>query len=470
MTQSLAFDRIPSARWKDEDGRLHVDRSNFSKVQVAPYRGSEIIGWEKHHLDPNRMYMAYRPAEELSKPETIKSIVGIPIQYEHHIDTPDQPADTTRIGVTGDQATFEDPYLVGSMHLFDAKAIKKIQAGEKRELSLAYYYVPDFTPGETEAGEHYDFVMRNIRATHLAVVEEGRAGKDCCVMDSTSNGGKAMNDEDKSQDIATDDSETEKKEVQIGEAVEQAGKALQDLHKTDEKGEIVDNEEKNVTPATDEGDKGAMAQALQKKLEALGLSPEDLEECKGMIASLATDEDPAQDDEPEVNPAIAKALEENGYEVTPDYIRAVEIGMGLVKPAADDGETDPAGSSVQDDGEEVAQDDGEDSEKDQKVISQDSAMKRFGAMQDALEDVRGVVGKLRLANFDSAGGIYLHALKKMGVQMTGLNAKNARAAFFAYQAGAANKTKVNTRRSSLAQDSAPKSSLLDKVGANVHIY
>ena len=279
-----------------------------------------------------------------------------------------------------------------------------------------------------------------------------------------------MNDEDKSQDIATDDSETEKKEVQIGEAVEQAGKALQDLHKTDEKGEIVDNEGKNVTPATDEGDKGAMAQALQKKLEALGLSPEDLEECKGMIASLATDEDPAQDDEPEVNPAIAKALEENGYEVTPDYIRAVEIGMGLVKPAADDGETDPAGSSVQDDGEEVAQDDGEDSEKDQKVISQDSAMKRFGAMQDALEDVRGVVGKLRLANFDSAGGIYLHALKKMGVQMTGLNAKNARAAFFAYQAGAANKTKVNTRRSSLAQDSAPKSSLLDKVGANVHIY
>ena len=70
----------------DENGFLHVDVSPVTAVQVAPYRGSEIPGWRERGLDPDRVYHAYRPAAELSKPATVESLNGIPIQLEHHPD------------------------------------------------------------------------------------------------------------------------------------------------------------------------------------------------------------------------------------------------------------------------------------------------------------------------------------------------------------------------------------------------
>ena len=47
---------------------------------------------------------------------------------------------------------------------------------------MGYYYDPDMTPGEIQ-GLRYDGIMRNIRANHGALVEEGRAGPDVIVAD-----------------------------------------------------------------------------------------------------------------------------------------------------------------------------------------------------------------------------------------------------------------------------------------------
>ena len=113
----LAFDKAVSFRWYDEDGRMHVDRSNLTRVQVAPYRGAEIPEWQERNLDPVKIYYGYRPAEELGSPETIKSVIGIPIQLNHHADTPDAPAMATRVGSTGDHAEFDGTYLSNSLHI-----------------------------------------------------------------------------------------------------------------------------------------------------------------------------------------------------------------------------------------------------------------------------------------------------------------------------------------------------------------
>lgn len=463
--EAIALDRIASVRWEDEDGRLHVDRSHFSRVQVATYRGHEITGWQENHLDPNKVYYAYRPAEELQKPETVRSIIGIPIQYGHHIDTPDSPADETRIGTTGDQAFFEAPYLTGSLHIYDANAIRKIKEGSKKELSLAYYYTPDFTSGVTEDGEHYDFIMRNIRATHLALVEEGRAGTDCCVMDSSFNGGKAMDDETKSPQSATESNGTEEKEVQIAKVVEQAGQALQDLHKTNDKGEVVDQDDKNV--ATD-SDKEAVAQELRKKLEALGIEGDALADVNSLIDSLAQDDDTAEDEDNGDEAIIAK-LKELGIEnPTAECVTAFKAGAeSASQPTAQDEET-VEGDESSEDAPAEDEDDEEASGEKPKFLSQDQAMKVFGQMQDALEDVRPVTGKLRASAFDSAGSVYLHALKQMGVQIGGVTKQNARAVFEAYRKGADKGAKVSTRKS-MASDSAMKSSLLDTIGSNIRI-
>ena len=72
MGDLIAFDRA-SVRTMDDNGFMHVKISPFTKEQVAPYYGREIPGYRELGLDPDKIYYGYRPAEELSKPETVAS-------------------------------------------------------------------------------------------------------------------------------------------------------------------------------------------------------------------------------------------------------------------------------------------------------------------------------------------------------------------------------------------------------------
>ena len=181
--ETLAFDK-GSVRSVDENGFLHVKISPLTRVQVAPYYGKEIPGWRSLGLDPDKIYKGYRPESELKKATTIESINGIPIQLRHHPDFAEDPAKDTRIGATGTDGKYASPYLMNSLHFFDKKARDLIESDALRELSLAYRYKPDFTPGRTEDGQEYDFIMRDISGNHLALVEQGRAGHEVLVYDS----------------------------------------------------------------------------------------------------------------------------------------------------------------------------------------------------------------------------------------------------------------------------------------------
>ena len=181
--ETLAFDK-GSVRSVDENGFLHVKISPLTRVQVAPYYGKEIPGWRSLGLDPDKIYKGYRPESELKKATTIESINGIPIQLRHHPDFAEDPAKDTRIGATGTDGKYASPYLMNSLHFFDKKARDLIESEALRELSLAYRYKPDFTPGKTEDGQEYDFIMRDISGNHLALVEQGRAGHEVLVYDS----------------------------------------------------------------------------------------------------------------------------------------------------------------------------------------------------------------------------------------------------------------------------------------------
>ena len=180
MTETLAID-AESKRTYDENGFLHVSISPLTRVQVAPYRGCEIPGWQELGLEPDRVYRGYRSAEELSKPETIESVNGIPIQLAHHMDYADNPAKMTRVGSTGTDGAFHEPFLTNSLHIQDKNAIDRINDGSMRELSLAYRYKPVFKSGVSPDGEKYDFLMTDISANHLALVDEGRAGHEVLV-------------------------------------------------------------------------------------------------------------------------------------------------------------------------------------------------------------------------------------------------------------------------------------------------
>ena len=145
----LTYDRaqVDSVRDIDDNGYLHVGVSNITKEQVAPYRGEEIPDFEKLGLKPDEIYSVYRPASELSKPETINSLNGIPILLKHARDSAAEPA-SNRVGSTGTDAKWEPPYLTNSLHIQDADAIRRINDGTMREISMGYFYTPVLQHGE----------------------------------------------------------------------------------------------------------------------------------------------------------------------------------------------------------------------------------------------------------------------------------------------------------------------------------
>lgn len=414
-----------SKRTYDDNGFLHVSISPLTRVQVAPYHGSEIPGWQSLGLDPERIYKGYRSADELSKPETIESVNGIPIQLMHHMDYADAPAKATRVGSTGTDAAFHDPYLTNSLHIQDKKAIDRINDGSMRELSLAYRYKPIFTAGVSPDGEKYDFLMTDISANHLALVDEGRAGHEVLVYDSKE-GEKSMAEEVKTPQ-ATDE-EPAKQEAAVAE-VAKGVQDLVDLTKPAEPAAPAADEE-CAKPAEDE-EPDAIA-ALVKDLTAAGLDPSKLpgleDRLKALAAPTATDEEcakPAADEE--CASAEPAKDEETAPEAKPAEDEAVTEGL---KQCGLDGE-DPAVQKAFAEGMKYAsQGNTAEAPKADAEAAADRAIRdataKVEAKYAAIEECRRSLGKVKPMAYDCAGSVYRDAVKAEGINPKGMSDDVAR--------------------------------------------
>jgi hypothetical protein len=85
-------------------------------------------------------------------------------------------------GVIGESVTFEDDTLYANIKVFSESLANLIEGG-KKELSCGYRCSYEFASGQHD-GVKYDAIQRNIRGNHLALVEEGRMGKEVAVLDS----------------------------------------------------------------------------------------------------------------------------------------------------------------------------------------------------------------------------------------------------------------------------------------------
>ena len=440
-----------SKRTYDDNGFLHVSISPLTRVQVAPYHGSEIPGWQSLGLDPERIYKGYRSAEELSKPETIESVNGTPIQLMHHMDYADAPAKATRVGSTGTDAAFHDPYLTNSLHIQDKKAIDRINDGSMRELSLAYRYKPIFTAGVSPDGEKYDFLMTDISANHLALVDEGRAGHEVLVYDSKE-GEKSMAEEVKTPQ-ATDE-EPAKQEAAVAE-VAKGVQDLVDLSKPAEPAAPAADEE-CAKPAEDE-EPDAIA-ALVKDLTAAGLDPSKLpgleDRLKALAAPTATDEEcakPAANEETAPAQAAEPATdEETAPEAKPAEDEAVTEGL---KQCGLDGE-DPAVQKAFAEGMKYAsQGNTAEAPKADAEAAADRAIRdataKVEAKYAAIEECRRSLGKVRPMAYDCAGDVYRDAVKAEGISSKGMSDD---VAMNVYRTAVAMKSKFK----GAAMDSKPK--------------
>ena len=173
-----------TARQYDNNGWYEIKRNPLSKAGVFPYLGKNI----DPSLEPNQTYMVYRPASELSNPETIKSFKLLPWVDLHpsNLLGPEEagrmPAESKGVeGVVGEEVFFEGDTLYGNIKIFSDSLADKIESGI-RELSAGYECKYEISDGIFN-GIHYDAIQKEIRGNHLATVPEGRMGPDVAVLD-----------------------------------------------------------------------------------------------------------------------------------------------------------------------------------------------------------------------------------------------------------------------------------------------
>lgn len=408
---SMALDR-DSVRETDRDGRLRVAKTNISKANVCPYRGSEIPGWQNLGLSADKIYHLLRDPDELKK--AAKSLNGVPLLIKHVPVSADDHQANFVVGSLGTDADFDGTYLTNSLFVNARAAIDGIESGRQKELSAGYHYTPDMTAGNFR-GTPYDGVMRDIVFNHVALVEDGRAGPDVVVGDEALKEMVMKPTRFAAALLATTS-------AQIAPLIAMDAKVT--LPKT-LFAELTPANFKTKRAAYQDGIKAALQGKLRKGI-AMDAS------MAGLAKAIDAFEELEKEDDKEVKDAEIEPLagvdpppaKEKAFDAEPIKAFLREKGMG------EDDIEQVAGMLPQSAMDEDDDDTGKKKDDDDKVTKQamDAAIKSAceatakqvreteQGIRSALAEVKPWVGELSSTlAFDSAASVHRHALKMIGV-------------------------------------------------------
>lgn len=382
----LAFDKA-TARSFDKDGRLHVAVSHISKACVSPYQGREIPNSEALGLDPNRVYYLYRDPDELAR--AAQSFNNLPLLSQHVPVNAVEPRSDIVVGSIGSDVAFNAPYLDASLCIWDARAIAGVESEQQCELSSAYHYEADMTPGATPDGERYDGVMRNIQGNHLALVEVGRAGPDVVVADSD-------------PFVTQRKDSPAMKQTKLGKALLVALSAASPKLAMDGAlpALVGDVTKRNVS---------AKRAELHKLAQDAEFDPQQLDNIIDAVLDVEQTPEPmrmappAEDNDPHA--AIIDELRAAG--VSPEVLESVGAKLAAMKMPATD--ADPAMSG----------DPANYVKKEDVSAAMDSMRAEFRALEQAKSDVRATVGDVM--GMDSADAVYRFALDQLKIDHEGVS-------------------------------------------------
>lgn len=221
----------------DTNGWWEVKDNPLSRVGVFPYRGRSV----DPEAEPDRLYNVLRPAEELGSPDTIESFKLLPWIDNHVMLGAEEqgltPAERKGIqGVIGEQVYFDGETLFGNIKVMSQAMAERIAAG-KRELSCGYRCRYEKSSGVFN-GQPYDYVQRDIRGNHLALVDQGRMGPEVAVLDhavtftfTVDSKEPLMAEENKGAEAGSEKPEKkeEGKDTEQGMTMEEAHEALKSI-------------------------------------------------------------------------------------------------------------------------------------------------------------------------------------------------------------------------------------------------
>lgn len=449
MIKQLVFDDASGARQSarsiDSNGFMRVANCPLTKEQVAPYLGREIPNFRSLGLEPDRIYQVYRPASELSKPSTINSVKGIPLLLDHAPVSPDDLREDQLVGSLGDAAKWDGTYLRCNLNILAKKAQDHIKDHSMRELSLSYAYTPVIKAGSFK-GKHYDIVMKDIKANHLALVEAGRAGSDVRVCDSlpmelkqmeentnvlevlnklldevqkqNQNNAAAVGDSDPTEEdtsteeaIFKDDDEAAEDE-EIAEDEDEAAVDSDEEVAEDEDEEVAEDEDckdgeecaEDEDPDEKAEDEDELAEDEDDEkyaniLKGLGLDPSEdmIAALKDLATKVQSNGGGASDSAKIVRRAKARRTKAKSKRIAMDS----KTLLGRLKAARDFGRKQGA----------------------------NEAIKRLRAITDAAEICKPILGKVKEVQFNSAAEIYRKAAVAAGMPVKYANDTKAAKGF-----------------------------------------
>lgn len=179
---------INSERKYTDEGFLVVP-ARISRTGIQEYLAVEMGLQDRN---PSDVIRVYRPEEEVFSDVSLASFANKPVTNNHPPELVNAAnAKEYSVGHAGPSVTRDGSFAKTELFVIDAQSIADIESG-KAELSNGYTADIDWTPGVSPDGEQYDAVQRNIKGNHIAIVERGRAGRDCRVADQLPNSGDKL--------------------------------------------------------------------------------------------------------------------------------------------------------------------------------------------------------------------------------------------------------------------------------------
>ena len=176
------FDRFTykiSKREYTDEGFLKVP-GRVARTGIQDYLASEL-GLDG---DPNRIVKVFRPADEVFNQDSLNSYQAVDVTNDHPptlVDSKNFKAVT--VGVVMGVGVQDGDFVQADLIIKDAETIKLIESG-KAQLSAGYTAEYSKESGITDEGVKYEFVQRDIKINHVAVVDSARAGSMARIFDN----------------------------------------------------------------------------------------------------------------------------------------------------------------------------------------------------------------------------------------------------------------------------------------------
>lgn len=230
--------------------------------------------------DPNAAVTVYRPSEEVFATDSLSSFDGADITVMH----PGELVNAknyrkTSVGFIKGAGRQDGDFVAADLIVKDADAIRMIEDRGYVELSAGYTAEYDEAPGTTDEGTDYDFIQRNIRINHAALLPAGaaRAGRQARIFDNQPKGNtmsKITLDSGRSVEI-----QDESTAALVSDCIERLNKQVTDATtELDKRQATIDGQAEQITKlqaeTADDAVSARVAAVLDARTKAAKIAPD----------------------------------------------------------------------------------------------------------------------------------------------------------------------------------------------------